>query len=110
MAIEKHFNPIEYIECPEFSTTPAVFISDTTSTEVVSLMKRTLQRSFVDFSLRRATDEDLWCGKKFFTLYIFYWIKVFLNCLLLFHLVFYFTYIYVSVYVNICVLVWGLTC
>ena len=25
----KHFNPIEYIQCPEFSTTPAVFIRGT---------------------------------------------------------------------------------
>ena len=44
------------IHCPEFSTTPAVFISGTTS-----------------------TDEDCRCGRKFWTLYIFYWIKVFLK-------------------------------
>ena len=25
---KKHFNPIEYVQYPEFSTTPAVFISD----------------------------------------------------------------------------------
>ena len=31
---QKHFNPIEYIHCPEFFTTPAVFISGTMSTEV----------------------------------------------------------------------------
>ena len=31
---QKHFNPIEYVQCPEFSTTPAVFISGTTSTGV----------------------------------------------------------------------------
>ena len=36
----------------------------------------TLQRSFADFSWRRATDEDCRCGRKFCTLYIFYWIKV----------------------------------
>ena len=29
---QKHFNPIEYVQCPEFSTTPAVIISGTTST------------------------------------------------------------------------------
>ena len=32
------------------------------------------QRSFVDLSWRRATDEDCRCGRKFWTLYIFYWI------------------------------------
>ena len=35
--VQSHFNPIEYIQCPEFSTTPAVFISGTTSTEVNKL-------------------------------------------------------------------------
>ena len=31
---KKHINPIEYPQCPEFSTTPAVFFSDMTSTDV----------------------------------------------------------------------------
>ena len=34
------------------------------------------QRSFVDFSWRRTTEEDCRCGLKFWTLCIFYWIKV----------------------------------
>ena len=38
-----------------------------------------LQRLFVDFIWRRSTDEDCRCGRKFWTLYIFYWIKVFLK-------------------------------
>ena len=38
-----------------------------------------LQRSFVDFSWRRATDEDCRCSRKFWTLYIFYWIIVYLK-------------------------------
>ena len=38
-----------------------------------------LQRSFVDFSWRRVTDEDCRCGRKFWTLYIFHWITVFLK-------------------------------
>ena len=29
---QKHVNKIQYIQCPRFSTTPAVFISGTTST------------------------------------------------------------------------------
>ena len=32
--LQKHFNPIKYIQCPEFFTTPVVFISGMTSTEV----------------------------------------------------------------------------
>ena len=32
---QRHFNPIEYLQCPEHSATPALFISDTTSTEVI---------------------------------------------------------------------------
>ena len=32
--VQRHFNPIEYAQCPEFSTTPVVFISGTTSTHV----------------------------------------------------------------------------
>ena len=38
-----------------------------------------LQRLFVDFSWRRSTVEDCRCGRKFWTLYIFYWIKLFLK-------------------------------
>ena len=53
---QKHINPIEYIQWREFSTTPAVFICGTTS-----------------------TDEYRRCGGKFGSLYIFYWIKVFLK-------------------------------
>ena len=34
MQFQKHFHPIEYIQRPEFSTKPAVFISGTTSTDV----------------------------------------------------------------------------
>ena len=34
MLVQRHFNPLEYIQCPEFSITPAVFISGTASTEV----------------------------------------------------------------------------
>ena len=34
MKVQRHFNPTEYIQCPEFSTIPAVFINGTTSTEV----------------------------------------------------------------------------
>ena len=33
MQFQKHLNPIDYNQCPEFSTTPAVFISGTTSRE-----------------------------------------------------------------------------
>ena len=57
----------------------------------------TLQRSFVDFSWRRTSDEDRRCGLKFWTLYIFYWIKVFLK--LLFAASFSVLYIY---YIVIC--------
>ena len=49
----------------------------------------TIQRSFVDFSRRRATDEDRRCGRKFWTIFIFYWSNCFLNCPSLFYLVFY---------------------
>ena len=38
---------------------------------------------------RRATDEDCRRGQKYWTLYIFYWIKVFLKLLSVFHLVLY---------------------
>ena len=31
--VQRLFNPIEYIQWPEFSTTPAVFFSGTTTTE-----------------------------------------------------------------------------
>ena len=31
---QKHFYRIEYIQCPEFSTTPAAFISGTTLSEL----------------------------------------------------------------------------
>ena len=34
-AIKEHIIPIECIQCPEFSITSAVFISGTTSTEVI---------------------------------------------------------------------------
>ena len=34
-AISNHLNPIEYIQCTEFLTTPVVFISGTMSTEVI---------------------------------------------------------------------------
>ena len=33
----------------------------------------------VEGEVRRTTDEDCRCGRKFLTLYIFYWIKVFLK-------------------------------
>ena len=39
----------------------------------------TLLRSYVDFSWRRDTDGDRRCGRKFWTLYIFHWIKLFLK-------------------------------
>ena len=32
--VQRHFNPMEYIQCPEFCTTPAVSIIGATSTEV----------------------------------------------------------------------------
>ena len=38
MQVQRHFSAIEYILCPEFSTTPAVFISGTMSTEVIKGM------------------------------------------------------------------------
>ena len=64
MQFQKHFNPIENIQCPEFSTIPVIFMSGTTST--------------VDNkSWRHTTDEDHRCRRKFWTLYVFYWIKVF---------------------------------
>ena len=31
---QRHFNPTEFIQSPEYSTTPAVFFSGTTSTEL----------------------------------------------------------------------------
>ena len=34
MQFQRNINPIEYTQCPEFSTTPAAFISGTTSNEV----------------------------------------------------------------------------
>ena len=49
---QKHFNPIEYIQCPEFSTTPAVFISGTTSTVFCLLQSNT--RYFVNHLERYA--------------------------------------------------------
>ena len=55
-------NPIEYIQCPEFFTTPVVIISGTTSTE-----------------LNKGTNENRRSDRKFWTLYIFYWFKVSLN-------------------------------
>ena len=34
MRVQRHFNPRECTQCPEFCTTPVVFISGMTSTEV----------------------------------------------------------------------------
>ena len=93
---KKHFNPIEYIQCPEFSTTPAVFISGTTST----LMKTA---GVVENSGHCIYSIGLRC----------FW-----NCLSLFHLVFYllqsntryfvdqlerfaYHYIYICIYIHI---------
>ena len=32
---KKYINPIEHVQCPEFTTTPTAFISGTTSTDVI---------------------------------------------------------------------------
>ena len=56
-----------------------------------------LQRLFVYFSWRGSNDEDCRYFRKFWTLYIFYCINVFLNFPLLFHLVFY-IHIYIVFY------------
>ena len=91
------------MQCPEFSTTPVVFISGTTSTEVnkgtllseermasVRMRKSNVKGVWVEGEVyhlwkylltkkrwRRTTHEDLRCGRKFKKLCIFYWIKVF---------------------------------
>ena len=69
-AISKHFNPIEYIQCPEFSTTPAVFISGEVDVKIAGVVENS---GHCIYSI----------GLKFF-----------LNCFSLFHLVIY-IYIYV---------------
>ena len=55
--------------------------------------------------LRRSTDEDCRCGRKFWTLYIFYWIKVFLKFLfaISFSVFIFYICIYIYMYVYICI-------
>ena len=81
----------------------------------------TQQRSFVNFSWRPTTDEDHRCGRIFWTLYIFYWIKVFFKLLFavslsdLFIAIQYavfrksvststYHYIYIDIYITYCIL------
>ena len=56
------------MQYPEFSTTSAAFISGMAQAVVNDVNSR-----------RRATDEDCRCGGKFWTMYVFYWIYVFLK-------------------------------